>query len=236
MGSIENSAGPLDEDFSDYEQVYLKMSRAFSHLDKEHWGIYCICSIYYNATTGTDISAALRNAWMRLVVEYPGLSMVPVELRKHYWPLDETSIHSWAQNTFFVTSDLNAGDVVAEAKPRDLPSLYYLPKSSELVLLIQHWRADGLGACMLLNRLFEILEASKTPSNLGDQSEHNLPSPNLESAAGASKADDPEIQMYARNYIENFHKSASPQRSIRPWHAPSFPTFRRQNVKPAIPP
>ncbi|KAF2204957.1 hypothetical protein GQ43DRAFT_386884, partial [Delitschia confertaspora ATCC 74209] len=182
MGSIDHNAGLLDDDFSSYEQVYLMMSRAFKHLDKEHWGIYCICSIHYDALTGTDIIGALRDAWMRLVIEYPRLSMVPDGLHKQYPRLDKTNILA----------------------------LYYLPTSSEVVLLIQHWRADGLGACMLLDRLFDLLAESNNPSNPGDLSEPNppSPSPSLESAAAASTAEDPEIQAYARDYIDNFHKRA----------------------------
>lgn len=202
----DNSKHPVGEDFSDFEQVYLNMSRAFSHLGKEHWGIYCICSLRYNAPTGTTTSVALRNAWMQLLVEYPGLGMVPVGRRKQYLPLDEAGILSWTQNTFFV-SDLGSGDIVAEAKPRDLPSLYYLPASSEVLLLIQHWRADALGSCMLLDRLFEIMAGSNGAPSPRHQSSR-LPSPSLESAAGASKADDPEVQTYARKWIDDFHARA----------------------------
>ncbi|KXX79169.1 hypothetical protein MMYC01_204838 [Madurella mycetomatis] len=208
MNTTENnSKDPLGEDFSDFEQVYLNMSRAFSHLGKEHWGIYCICSLRYNAPTGTTASVVLRNVWMQLLVEYPGLGMVPVGHRKQHLQLDEAGILSWAQNTFFV-SDLGSGDVIAEAKPRDLPSLYYLPASSEVVLLIQHWRADALGSCMLLDRLFEIMAGSNNAPSPRHQFPPSLPSPSLESAAGASEAEDPEMQTYARKWIDDFHARA----------------------------
>jgi NRPS condensation-like uncharacterized protein len=197
-----------DGDFSDYEQVYLKMSRAFSHVNKEHWGIHCVCSINYDETTGTVICTTIKNAWMQLMVEYPGLGMIPVGLRKRYPQQDEASKLSWTQKTFFLNSHLSADDVVATAGIRDLPSLHYLPASSEIVLLIQHWRTDGLGACMLLDRLFEIMADAGIYSNAMEQLEQRMPSPSLESAAGASASDDADLEAYAREYIDNFHKKA----------------------------
>lgn len=206
--STEDNAELLSEEFSDYEKVYLKMSRAFSHLGKEHWGIHCICSIRYDGPTETNISVTLRNAWMQLAIEYPGLSMIPIGLRKQCSQLDEASILQYADDTFFVTGDLRPDDVVARAKPRDLPALYYLPISSEVVLLIQHWRTDGLGACMLLDRLFEILQAPIQASISLDQAEHKPLSASMEAAAGAVDAADPEIQAYAQECVEQFHRKA----------------------------
>ncbi|EAU36708.1 predicted protein [Aspergillus terreus NIH2624] len=167
MGSIINIPGLPDGEFSNYEQVYLKMSRAFSHLQKEHWGIHCVCSVSRDSPNGSTFSETLRQAWMRLVVEYPGLSMVPVGLQKKYPRLDE-----------------------------------------KVVLLIQHWRVDALGTCMLLDRLFEILGQSTVPSTQPDQVQPNQPTPSFESAAGASKTEDADLQAYARDYIDSFHQRA----------------------------
>jgi NRPS condensation-like uncharacterized protein len=197
-----------DGDFSDYEQVYVKMSRAFSHINKEHWGIHCVCSIKHDAPSGTEIRTAIKTAWMHLMVEYPGLGMVSDGLRKRYSRLDEASISFWAQKTFFITDQLSSDDLVAESSIRDLPSLHYLPASSELVLLIQHWRTDGLGACMLLDRLFEIMAKASTYPNAMEQFDPEIRSPSLESAAGASLVDDADLKAYARKYIDNFHMKA----------------------------
>ncbi|KAG2417943.1 hypothetical protein HFD88_001042 [Aspergillus terreus] len=208
MGSIIDIPGLPGGDFSNYEQVYLRMSRAFSHLQKEHWGIHCVCSVSQDSPNGSTFSETLRKAWMRLVVEYPGLSMVPVGLQKKYPRLDGKGIESWAESTFFVSSRQCADEVIREAKPRDLPSFYWLPASSEVVLLIQHWRVDALGTCMLLDRLFEILGQSAVPSTQPDQVQPNQPTPSFESAAGASKTEDADLQAYARDYIDSFHQRA----------------------------
>ena len=200
MGSVEHASGLPDQPFSNYEQVYLNMSRAFSHLKKEHWGIHVICEIKHDAPPGTDTVKALSSAWTRLAAEFPGLRMVPVGREKHFPAMDETA---WLDRTFFTSSNLASQDVIAQAKPRNHPSLYYLPTTSEVILLTQHWRSDGLGACMLLDRLFQILATNPT-----GPVQPNPPSPSLESAAGASSSSDPSLQSYARTYIDNFHARA----------------------------
>jgi NRPS condensation-like uncharacterized protein len=207
MNSIPYDVEFPDEDFSEYEKVYLKLSRAFSHLDKEHWGIHCVCAIQYDAPEGADIVTNIRNAWMQMLVQYPGLRMVPTGAKKHFPRPDEAHILSLSHQTFFVTRHLNAKEVIAEARLEDLPVLHYLPTSMELVLLIQHWRTDGLGACMLLDRLFEIL-ASSTSSYTFKETLQHQPSPGLLAAAGAYAVEDADMKAYARDYIDNFHDKA----------------------------
>ncbi|KAK3995183.1 hypothetical protein QBC44DRAFT_29404 [Cladorrhinum sp. PSN332] len=198
MGSIENT-----QPFSNYESVYLNMSRAFAHLDKEHWGIHIICQIEYTPPPGIDTPTALSKAWLNLATEYPGLRMIPVNREKHFPPLDE---QHWLKQTFFTVPNTTSNDIITQAnKPLDHPSLYYLPATSEVILLIQHWRSDGLGGCMLLDRLFSLL--ASPPSK---PSQSHDPSPSLESAAGASPLDTPNssLQTYARTYIDDFHTQA----------------------------
>lgn len=194
-----------DEDFSEYEQVYLKLSRAFKDLGKEHWGLHCICTVRYDADSQDDLQTKMHNAWRRLLAEYPGLRMVPMGIQKHYDCLDMTSL---AEQTFFARKDLTARTVIADANLSDLPALYFLPTSMEVVLLIQHWRTDGLGACMLLDRLFEILGGQNDSDTLNQTMEHALPSPSLLIAAGADDHEDDEMRAYAREYIDNFHSKA----------------------------
>lgn len=183
------------------------MSRAFEPLEKEHWAVHCVCSISYKPSTAGDRSLeaikALRNAWKRLAVEYPGLTVRPLESTKHYLPLNEAVLEDWACETFVVDDEACADDIIAKAKPRKLPSLHYLPQYSKIVLLSQHWRTDALGCCLLLNRFFELL-GSGDAEYLAPKAISSL-SPSLEIAAGASSEEDAEIQAYAREYIDAFH-------------------------------
>lgn len=208
MGSVGDV---LQNQFSDYEKVYLQMSRAFKPLKKEHWAVHCVCSIKYKPRTageGTlDTYKALRNAWKRLAVEYPGLTVRPVEFTKHYVALNEAVLEAWASETFFVEDEACADDIVADSEPRELPNFHYLPHDSEIVLLSQHWRTDALGCCSLLNRFFQLLESGNAESSAIMKEISSL-SPSLEAAAGASFEENADTQAYARKLVDAFHAKA----------------------------
>ncbi|KAL9639609.1 MAG: hypothetical protein Q9204_001019 [Flavoplaca sp. TL-2023a] len=196
------------QDFSPYEKVYLHMSRAFKHLNKEHWSVHCVCSIKPEVRTdGKSTGMGLRAAWKRLAIEYPGLTVRPVDSTKYFETLNETVLEAWADQTFFSIVEGDADTIVAETGPCDLPSLYFLPKSSEVVFLSQHWRTDALGCCILLDRLFQHLAAGEIELKALQEGPPQL-SPSMEIAAGASLEEDEEIQAYAREKIEAFHAKA----------------------------
>ncbi|KAI4283253.1 MAG: hypothetical protein L6R38_002295 [Xanthoria sp. 2 TBL-2021] len=205
MGSTHLAA---QEVFSPYEQVYLHMSRAFKHLDKEHWGVHCVCSIRHEVRPhGQSTEMALREAWKQLAIEYPGLTVRPVNFTKHFQALDETILETWASQTFFSAGREDADSIVAETGPRDLPSLYWLPQSSEIVFLSQHWRTDALGCCILLDRLFHHLAAGESILEALQKEPARL-SPSMEVAAGATLEENEDVQAYARERIATFHQKA----------------------------
>lgn len=212
MDWTESAPGVFTKEFSGLEKIYRKMSTAFSHLEREHWGIHCVCRFRPGPSfQNRDTVSALREAWKNLMLEFPGLSVVPDGLtRKIFVVPDAQAVDKWADQTFFVKPAGNADDIIANSIPRDLPSLYYLPSSSEIVFLSQHWRTDAIGTCMLLDRLFSILAQ---PPQVPGSSHHERPktekiSPSLEDAAGSTSNEDPELQEFARQYIDNFHRKA----------------------------
>lgn len=194
------------EEFSDYEKVYLQMSRAFKPIGKEHWGVHCVCFI--TKSTGQAVTEdEVRNAWKCLALQYPGLTVRPVEFTKHFEDLSETVLQHWLEETFHSTTNSTADQIIQSSGPRDLPSLYFLPASSELVLLSQHWRTDALGCCMILDSLVEHISENSFPQDLSSKCQLR-PSPCLEMAAGASFDVDEETKKYAKEAIASFHAKA----------------------------
>lgn len=205
---MSEANGLLHEEFSDYEKVYLQMSRAFKPLNRQHWAIYCVCHINYEPpVNGAGTETAIREAWKHLAVEYPGLTVYPSGFEKKYRPLSESVLETWAGQTFSVETTENPDDIITKAEPRGLPGLLYLPRSSEILLLSQHWRTDGLGCCMLLNRLFQLLAFGSSVSAALQKGVPTL-SPSMEVAAGASPEENEEIQAYSRERIAEFHAQA----------------------------
>lgn len=209
MAWTEFTPGVFKTDFSGLEKIYYKMSTAFGHIGREHWGIHCVCGLRSDSSfLKHDIVPALREAWKALMIEFPGLSVVPDGLTKIFVIPDAQAANHWVDQTFFVETARNADTIIANSKVTDLPSLFYLPSSSEIVFLSQHWRIDAIGTCMLLDRLFSRLVQ---PQDLGSSPGRPVLekiSPSLEDAAGSPEDGPPPLQQFAREYINNFHKKA----------------------------
>nr|QGA67225.1 acyltransferase [Monascus purpureus] len=204
----QTEPGIFVKDFDRAEKVYYKIFTSFKPLNREHWGIYAICTVNFGPSLNTDRVAILRSAWKALRITFPGLSLVPINVAKLYKVSDAQSVEEWAGQTFFVDAEKTPEEVIASAKPRDLPSLYYLPASSSVVFLSSHWRIDALGTCMLLDRFFSILEQPSLVEATPAPDERGKISPSLEDAAGSPRTSTEEMEKFAGEYIANFHKKA----------------------------
>lgn len=212
-------------DWGGAESIYRRISLSFSHIAREHWRIHCICDIKIIepslkiACAKIDIASLLQHAWINLGMEFPGLTVVPEGVTsKLFHVLEPERIKEWTDETFFVETTHTADEIIANSEPRSLPSLYWLPSSSQIVFLSSHWRIDGIGCCMLLNRLFALAAAAADPSSNGSveygKCKQQLAriSPALEDAAGCppemtGPAAD-KLKDYATKYIDDFHQKA----------------------------
>jgi hypothetical protein len=198
------------------EQVYRRISRAFAPLGREHWLLYCVCTLELLGQAQDDVllGAALRKAWIALRREFPGLAVLPDGVTaKTYQPPTVPSLERWADETFVVAAaDLDPDDVVGACQGRDMPCLYFFPSTQQVLLLVSHWRVDGLGACMLMNRFLSLVAAGShiPPLPTGDNPMSDLEriSPTLEDALGSPETDDPGIEAFARGYIAAHHRTA----------------------------
>ncbi|KAL8382499.1 hypothetical protein RB595_006329 [Gaeumannomyces hyphopodioides] len=219
------SPGVLIKPLGGIEKVYRKISHAFVSHGREHWGLCCTCSFSLGTPSqlGTDeIATALRGAWKALRRDFPGLASVPAGLatKEYHTCKDRTAAtEEWAAETFFVEADTARRPeyLLASYLPRDLPSLHYFPTTSQVTLLVSHWRMDGLGACMVLDRLFAHVAgaAPPMPGTGGGQDDDGsdlarMP-PALEDACGAAPTGpdlDPALDVLAREYIDDHHRKA----------------------------
>ena len=203
-------AGTIKKECGNEEKVYRALSLAFRGLNKEHWCIYCICkiSLAQSVTENSSPEAALRKSWKALRFLYPNLSIIPEGFTKLYLVPDSQNVEEWATQTFFVELAKTADQIVANYTPRDLPSLHYLPASSELLFMSSHWRIDGVGTCMLLDRFFRILANPPDLESISWAAEARNLSPSMEDAVGPAEPTTPAMEEYARVAIEKFHRTA----------------------------
>jgi hypothetical protein len=198
------------------EKVYRDMSLAFQASGKEQWRLYCQCKVRFGESfVAFDAAKALEASWKRLRFEFPGLSLVPDGSSKLYkTPRSVRDVNDWVSKTFIIEYDQDSESIIqAAAGPHDLPRLHYFPKSSKLLFLSSHWRIDGLGTCMLLDRFFEIVamyQPSCVDSSIEWGNEWKNLSPSLEDACGSLEPAKctPDKDRYVREAIETHHRVA----------------------------
>lgn len=209
MAWTETEPKTFVADMAGAESIYGKMASIFAPLGREHWRIHAVCHF---TCSKDNIEEALRSAWTALRYEFPGLGVVTDGAsKKIYHAADAQSVSQWVDKTFFVELQRSSSEVIAAIeKPRDLPCLYFLPATSEIVFLTSHWRADAKGTVILLNRLFSLLAQSSEQQQQSAliTSEIEKLSPSLEDAAGSPTTSTPEMEAFSAEHIAQFHKNA----------------------------
>lgn len=221
MEWTQREPGKFVQDFGGVEKIYRHISQIFKPTGREHWGLYCVCtldcSLLLSTTATTSIETALRNSWTALRHEFPRLAVVPEgDTTKSYEVPTTESIQQWVKETFFSEKTSTPDDILAAYPLKDTPTLYFFPASMQILLLSSHWRVDALGLCMLLDRFFDLLAAATSlmPPAVPHASTSSLQRISLpiEDAFGAPSiehcAADPEIEEFARQYIQHHHKAA----------------------------
>ena len=223
MAWDSSGQGSWRRELGGLQKTYLLTSRAFGESASEHWGLYAVCEIDFALTK--DASSVLRNAWKILRVEFPGLGVILDGCNAVYnVQAKDTDVEVWAIQTFFIDVTKTANDVIAKYPKRDLPALFWLPKTSEVILLISHWRVDATGCLLLLDRLFSIAteQMSTEAPPLG---EHDLTriSPSMEDAAGAPNIPTADIVEKSKDFLANFQRKVGGTIGMRYLGNPSTP-------------
>ncbi|KAK6078945.1 hypothetical protein SCUP234_05871 [Seiridium cupressi] len=212
MSWVESSSGTFEKEFDGVEKIYRHISQVFKLTGREHWGLYCSCKFQFRETSSAhETENALRGAWKALRNVYPGLAVIPDGITKKIFNAGDPSLEKWTDETFIVERNKDVDGVVAEYPLKGLPSMYYFPKTAEIMFLASHWRIDGIGTCMLLDRFFALLagESVDSMSDGGISSLRRI-SPSMEDAFGAPPIaeSDTELENFARNYIDDHHRNA----------------------------
>lgn len=212
--------GAWRKELGGLEKVYRFQSTTSRVKGREHWGLYSSCKVTCSGSLAHGITAALRDAWKALRIEFPALGLVIDGYDSVYRPANKVrnekyhngdSLEQWAQETFSIEHKRTVEDIIAQYPLNDLPTLFWLPQSLELMILISHWRSDGLGSVMLLNRLLELLvEPSEISRSQCDHVDTELAkiSPSLEDAAGTPLVPTPKILETASKTSKLFREKA----------------------------
>lgn len=209
MDWTESKPGIWNKPFDGAERAFYNMSQAFIGVGKEHGSIHAVCNVRFGPPI-PDPPTALRQAWQALRFDCPTLSLVTNGPTKIYQQPDGmAAIEEWTNETMIVEERRELGEVLECLHLQRLPCLYYFPWSSEVLFHSSHWRIDGIGTCMLLDRLFYLAAHPVDLSCLEWRREMYHLSPPMEDAANSPVQVDADMDEFARNLVEKNHRHST---------------------------
>ncbi|PWY73222.1 hypothetical protein BO94DRAFT_525261 [Aspergillus sclerotioniger CBS 115572] len=108
-----------------------------------------------------NIESALKHAWKQMRFEEPDLvTTIDKETKIYETPTTPTALQEWLDTTFIIITDITDADDLQRNGPlldHDQAKLYYLPKTSDLVLRAHHSAIDGIGALIWWDKFFHAL-------------------------------------------------------------------------------
>ncbi|KAL2817177.1 hypothetical protein BJX63DRAFT_386316 [Aspergillus granulosus] len=129
-----------------------------------------------------DVESALRHAWKQVRYEEPDIATTLEPGKKVFEVLNGAGIEEWVDSTFIVDRTHNGEELHRIDRTAKPTTLYYLPKSSELVLHGHHAVVDGIGAIMFWDRFFRAVTSPNRDISFGE--EHVRLAPALDDLIG----------------------------------------------------
>ncbi|KAM0232561.1 hypothetical protein ACHAPO_007718 [Fusarium lateritium] len=133
---------------------------------REHYTIFASLKLQINSH---DVGSDLRHAWKQLRHEQPQIATTIQDMKRFYAIPDEHGLNRWLTETLIVSDALNAEEMQKVVKPINQTRLYYIPKSSELLLRGHHYTIDGTGMELLCHSFLNALAHPDEDINFGDE-------------------------------------------------------------------
>ncbi|KAI0392745.1 hypothetical protein F5Y17DRAFT_342320 [Xylariaceae sp. FL0594] len=139
-----------------------------------------------------DTETALRNAWKQIRYEQPQLATTVEGMKKVYEVPDAKALEEWLASTFIVSPASNADELFPTFTGLKKATLYYVPKSSEVVFRGHHHTIDGMGMLLFWHSFLEALKSPNPDVQFGNEAERLAPA--FEDALGFSEQPTKELQ------------------------------------------
>ncbi|KAI0908881.1 hypothetical protein F4824DRAFT_482422 [Ustulina deusta] len=133
---------------------------------REHYTLFSKIKL---ETTDSDIAPALRRAWEQVRYEQPQIATSVEGMKKVYEVPDAKALGEWLASTFIISPALDAEDLYVSVEPIKQATLYYLPKSSEVVFRGHHHTLDGTGILLFWHSYLEALRSPVKDIKFGDE-------------------------------------------------------------------
>lgn len=173
MSWKESSPGHFERRLDSIELFLKAVGEKGASYAKENRAVRAYAKFSRDTSTD-DTEAALRHAWKSLRYIQPQIAASLHGSSIHYDVPQIADLESWMMKTFLVEAVLTVDELLASPRRSSLPTLHYLPKTSELLFRSSHWRIDAIGATSLMNLLFKLL-AEPSPVSFGDEGKKLTP-------------------------------------------------------------
>ncbi|KAI1770008.1 hypothetical protein F4818DRAFT_455919 [Hypoxylon cercidicola] len=123
-----------------------------------------------------NVESTLRYAWKQIRYEQPLVATTVEGMTMVYEVPDEKALEQWLASTFIVSQASDAEELYQSVPPIKQATLYYLPKSSELVFRCQHHAVDGTGVLLFWHRYLSAVADPMKEIKFGDEPVRLAPS------------------------------------------------------------
>ncbi|MCJ1445453.1 MAG: hypothetical protein MMC23_005958 [Stictis urceolatum] len=210
----QDAEGNYTRPIGEMELLVWLISASKFAIGRDEWHLTAAATFRLGSTTTVpqDLIDRFRLAWQQLRFESPNIAAAVVDGGKtirYQSPTAEGAVESWMKQTFVVENE-KSKDVeafVSDLRPIDMLQCHVFPHTGEILLQTSHWRTDGRGILILLNRLLDLAAQEEDfPSlNWGRETERLLPS--LEDASELPHELDPEDFKFFKSKAEDILKS-----------------------------
>lgn len=160
---------PLDS----IELYFNSLGQKSGTFNREHLAVRAYAKFSWNRS-GDNAESALKHAWKTVRYLQPQIAACLQEKTIVYDIPQVADLEAWLAKSFLVETVLTIDELLASPRRSSLPTLHYLPKTSEVLLCASHWRIDAIGAISLMNLFFKSL-AEPSHTSFGDEGKNLLP-------------------------------------------------------------
>ncbi|KAI1412821.1 hypothetical protein F5Y13DRAFT_190028 [Hypoxylon sp. FL1857] len=212
----EKESGIWVDELDGAEKIFYNLSQAFRGFGKEHSSVYAACKISVkDEGLNSRLENILRDAWKRLRFDFPSLAVVVEGPNKAYQVADPERMEQWAEETFSVNAAVSVDEILPRLHLGKLPYLIFLPSSSAVIFHASHWRIDALGACMVLNRLFDLVSQCVAGEAIPQwEFEYQNLSPSLEDAFSSPRVYSADMEALAEDIRKRNFEAAYPSAGL----------------------
>ncbi|KAH9897462.1 hypothetical protein F4778DRAFT_236210 [Xylariomycetidae sp. FL2044] len=161
---------------------------------REHYTLFSKIKLEKNDSDAA-LEPVLQHAWKQLRFEQPQLATTSSGMKKVYEVPDAVALEEWLKSTFIVSSASDAEELYAVVTPIKQATLYYVPKSSELIFRGHHHTIDGNGMLLFWDSFLKALSRPNLDLEFG--SEPARLAPTTEAVLGFREQPTPQLQQQA---------------------------------------